>query len=339
MSTTRSRPISRLFALFSVLALILAACGGGEEDAADTTEADIDTTAAETTMAETTIAETTMDTTASETTMADTTAAGDELTLTDMFPEGTVQIGIANEVPYGYEGEDGEPTGEAPEVAKVVLSELGIDNVEASVVEFGSLIPGLQAGQFDMIAAGMFVTPDRAEQVAFSSPDYCATTSFAVAEGNPLGLSDFQSIAESDAVLGVLGGAVEEGYALDSGVPEDQVQTFGDTPSVFDALSAGRIDAVALTEPTILTQVEGREGIEATEGFVPVINGEEQLGCGAFAFTNVEMCETFNAMLNRLQEQDEILPIVEEFGFGETAVQRATEVTVEQLGGEEACSQ
>lgn len=326
----------RLFSVFAVLAMVVAACGtddGG--DTTTTTDGAADTTAADGT--DTTAMDDT-DTTAGDGTDT-TTADGGEMSLTDMFPDGTVQVGIAGEVPYGFEGEDGEPTGEAPEVAKAVLGELGIETVEASVVDFGSLIPGIQAGQYDMIAAGMFINPERAEQVAFSSPDYCATTALAVAEGNPLGLSDFQSIADSDAVLGVLGGAVEEGYALDSGVPEDQVQTFGDTPSVFDALSAGRIDAVALTEPTVLTQVADREGLEATEGFVPVIDGEEQLGCGAFAFTDTEFCNVFNDMLNTFQEEDRILPIVEEFGFGETAVERATEVTVEQLGNEEACTQ
>ena len=333
--TTRLTPITKLVSIVAVLTLALAACGGDDEGG-DTTAGDPDTTAADTTMADTTMADTTM----SDTTGSDTTSdGGGEASLTDMFPEGTVTIGIANEVPYGYEGDDGEPTGEAPEVAKAVLGELGIDTVEASVVDFGSLIPGLQAGQFDMIAAGMFVNPERAEQVAFSAPDYCAATSFAVAEGNPTGVTDFQSFAETDAVLGVLGGAVEEGYAVDSGIPEGQIETFGATPDLFDALTAGRIDAVALTEPTVIAQVENLDGFEATEGFVPVINGEEQLGCGAFAFTNVEMCEAFNTVLTRMQEEGEILPLVEEFGFSETAVNRAAETSVDELGGEPACTQ
>lgn len=77
--------------------------------------------------------------------------------------------------------------------------------MEASVVDFGALIPGLQAGQFDMIAAGMFITPERAEQIIFSDPDYCVSNSFAVAEGNPLGISDFQSIIDSGATLASVG--------------------------------------------------------------------------------------------------------------------------------------
>ena len=32
----------------------------------------------------------------------------------------------------------------------------------------GFVIPGLNAGRFDLIAAGLFITPERCEQVAFS---------------------------------------------------------------------------------------------------------------------------------------------------------------------------
>ncbi len=77
--------------------------------------------------------------------------------------QGYLTVGIANEAPYGFEDENGVPTGEAPEVAKEVLARLGIPEIRSVIVDFGALIPGLTAGRFDMIAAGMFITPDRAE--------------------------------------------------------------------------------------------------------------------------------------------------------------------------------
>lgn len=169
---------------------------------------------------------------------------------------GSITVGFADEIPYGYL-DDGVPTGEAPEVAKVVLERLGIESVEGRVVEFGALINGLVAGQFDMIAAGMFINPERAQQILFSDPDYCATTALAVREGNPLGLTDFESVAANpDARLGVLDGAVEEGYATAAGVQESQIQEFANTADLFDGLIAGRVDAVALTSITVREQVE-----------------------------------------------------------------------------------
>src|SRR5690606_20034329 len=104
-------------------------------------------------------------------------------------------------------------------------------------------------------------------------------------------------------------------------------------PDLFDALEAGRIDAVALTAVTVRENVAEMDGFEATEGFVPVIDGEEQLGCGAFAFRqgDEELRDAFNDVINEMKENDEILPIIEEFGFTEAEVEAAKGVTVDDL--------
>jgi len=253
--------------------------------------------------------------------------------------QGYLSVGIANEAPYGFEDENGVPTGEAPTVAKEVLSRLGIPEIRSVVVDFGALIPGLAAGRFDMIAAGMYITPERAEQVLFSDPDYCGTQAFAVAAGNPLGIQTFEDIAENpDAVVGVMGGAVEEGYAQEAGVPEDRMTVFDTVPNLFEGLLDGRIDAVALTSITVNWQVKqlGDPSIEATEGFLPIIGGEERVPCGGFGFRpeNQALRDAFNETLNEMQQNDEILPLVEPFGWTAADVEQAKDMTLEDLIGE-----
>ncbi len=262
---------------------------------------------------------------------------GDGDLLTELQDAGTVKIGIANEVPYGYEDDAGEVTGEAPEVAKAILAELGIDNVEAEVVDFGNLIGGLQAGQFDLIAAGMYINAERAEQILFSDPDYCVGEAFAVPTGNPEGLTDYQSVIDTGATIAILSGAVEEGYADTAGVPDDQIQLFSDVNAQYDALADGRVDAVTGTSLTVINQVDSREGFEATESFFPVDeNGEEILGCGGFGFRNDNQAfrDAFNDKLNEMQEAGDLLPIITEFGFAEADVRRAQDMTVSDLTGE-----
>ncbi|CAN5189836.1 ectoine/hydroxyectoine ABC transporter substrate-binding protein EhuB [soil metagenome] len=246
----------------------------------------------------------------------------------------TFTIGIANERPYGYE-EDGEATGEAPELGREILSRMDIEVADFEVVEFGALIGGLNAGRYDMIAAGMFINDERAEQVNFADPDYCATTGFAVPEGNPDGLTDFESVIDSGVTLGVLSGAVEADYATDSGVPVDQIDVYQSPEDLFDALSAGRVDAATPPPTPVREQVGGLDGFEATEGFLPVIDGEEQLGCGAFAFPQDQgdVRDEFNDILTEMKANDEILPIIEEFGFTAAEVDAAKGVTVEDLAG------
>lgn len=267
----------------------------------------------------------------------DSAGGGSSGLLAELQEQGSITVGIANEVPYGFEDEDGSVTGEAPEVARVVLAELGIDELEAEVVEFGALINGLQAGQFDMIAAGMFINPERAEQILFSDPDYCVGEAFAVPEGNPDDISDYASVVENgDVTIAILSGAVEEGYAETAGVPDDQIELFTDVNAQYDALEAGRVDAVTGTSLTVRTQVENLDGFEATESFFPLDeDGEEILGCGGFGFRqeNEEFRDAFNDELNALQEAGEIAPIIEGFGFAPEDIEVAEDLTVSDLAG------
>ncbi|MBV9112171.1 MAG: transporter substrate-binding domain-containing protein, partial [Hyphomicrobiales bacterium] len=75
-----------------------------------------------------------------------------ETTLERAKRQGYIRVGFANEAPYGFATPDGKLTGESPEVVKAVLKKIGINQVDGVLTEFGSLIPGLQAGRFDIIA-------------------------------------------------------------------------------------------------------------------------------------------------------------------------------------------
>lgn len=244
-----------------------------------------------------------------------------------------ITIAFANEVPYGYEGDDGQPTGQAPTVAMEVLDRMGITEVNATTVDFDGLIPGLNAGRFDMVAAGMWINADRVQEALFTDPDYCDTTAFAVPEGNPDGLTDYQSVIDADITLGVMGGAVQQDDAEDSGVTN--LETYGTDTDLLDALAAGRIDAYALTNVTVQGQMDVTDGFEATEGFVPEVDGEERLGCGGFVFApaNLDFRDAFNEVVVEMRENGELLGLVEEFGFTQDDLDAASGLTVEDLAG------
>ncbi len=310
---SRTSRWTRLLAVFAVIALFLAACGDDDSTATSDTGGDSSTTAA-------------------GSGSSDTAATG---LLAELQDKGTMKIGIANEVPYGYEDENGDVTGEAPEVAKVVLGELGIDNVEATVVDFGALISGLKAGQFDMIAAGMYINADRAQQILFSDPDYCVGEAFAVPTGNPDNLSDFKSVVDNgDVTIAILEGAVEVGYADAAGIPDNQIELFADVNAQYDALEAGRVDAVTGTYLTVKQQTDVLDGFETTEAFTPVDeNGDEVLGCGGFGFRNENQAlrDAFNDKLNELQDKGELTDVITQFGFAKADVEKAQGLTVADL--------
>ncbi len=210
-----------------------------------------------------------------------------ETTLERIQREGTVRVGFANEAPYAYlDTASGELTGEAPEVLRHVLAQLGVTKVEGVLTEFGSLIPGLKAGRFDIIAAGMYITPKRCEQALFTNPTYSVGEAFAVAKGNPKELHSYADIREhADARIGVVAGAVEQGYAKELGIPADRVVVFPDAPSALEGLRAGRVDAYAGTALTVqdLLNKSGGDKLERADPFEdPVIDGEVMRGYGAY---------------------------------------------------------
>lgn len=263
-------------------------------------------------------------------------ARAGESTLDRIRAEKTVRIGYANEAPYAYlDTKSGRLTGEAPEIARAVLKRMGVDEVEGVLTEFGSLIPGLKAKRFDIIAAGMYITPQRGEQVAFANPTYRIGEAFVVKAGNPLGLHGYEDVAaHPKARLGVVAGTVERGYARAMDVPDDRVIVFPDAPSALAGVEAGRVDAYAGTSLTVqdLLRKAGNRGIERAQPFRdPVVDGKPLVGYGAFAFRkdDRELVEEFNRILAEFIGSPEHLALVRPFGFTENELPMG--VTAEEL--------
>jgi polar amino acid transport system substrate-binding protein len=246
------------------------------------------------------------------------------------------RVAYANEAPYGYlDTATGRVTGEAPEIARVILDRLGVENVEMVVTEFGSLIPGLKAGRFDMVAAGMYITPERCREIAFSLPTYAIGEAFLVRKGNPLDLHSYEDVAAHESArIGVMGGAVEHGYAKDLGVPEDRIVIFPDYPSALSGLRTGRIDALAATDLTVgdLLRKSGEDEFERAEPFTdPAIDGKVMIGYGAFGLRKEdrELLESIDRELSAFIGSKEHLDLVRPFGFSEATL--PGDVTVEDL--------
>jgi polar amino acid transport system substrate-binding protein len=247
--------------------------------------------------------------------------------------QGSITVGIAGEEPYAYL-DGGELTGMDPSVQKKVWANLGIDTVKATQVSFDGLIPGLVARRFDVVAAGMFIIPDRCAQVAFSDPMYCAPDAFLVPAGNPKNITDFKSVADAGIKLGVSGGAVEGIYAKKSGVKSSNIVEVPSTRDGLLQLEQGRIGAFGLTTITLKDILKNNPDtdVELTEPFTPVVDGKEQLGCGGAVFRkeDSDLRQAFNGELAKLKDSGELLKIIEPFGFGPETLP-PKDVTTERL--------
>ncbi|GAA4674693.1 ectoine/hydroxyectoine ABC transporter substrate-binding protein EhuB [Pseudonocardia yuanmonensis] len=267
-------------------------------------------------------------------TQTSTGGAGAGGTLERARSAGTMKVGIANEAPYGFTDSTGKVTGESVEVGRAVLKNLGINDIQATTVDFGSLIPALNANQFDMVTAGMFINAQRCQNAAFSTPDYTAPTAFLVPTGNPDGVSTFEDIKNKNLRLAVLSGAVEQGYAQKSGVPDSQIQVFDSQNTLLQAVTADRVDAAALTNISLNDVVAKNPGsnVEVTKGFFPTIDGKQTVSAGAFVFrkADTDLVNAFNGELTKLHQSGQWLQIVTPFGFTQDNLPGA-DVTTEKL--------
>ncbi|MDN3242985.1 transporter substrate-binding domain-containing protein [Glycomyces tritici] len=199
---------------------------------------------------------------------------------------GKLRIAYANEAPYAYTADDESVTGQSVAVQLYLLDKLGIkaDQIEWKLTEWDALIPGLGTNH-DMVVAGMYVTPERCDAVAFANPDYIMPDALMVRAGNPGGWTTLNAMAETDGVIGVMNGTSEQEVA-DAIFDAERINVQADLSGLILELKSGRCDAIGLTSANLRLAAEADPEVEVTEGFwlVDPDSGEDMIGAGAAVF-------------------------------------------------------
>lgn len=240
-------------------------------------------------------------------------------TLEQARQSGVLRVGIAGERPYAYVDGNGRVTGAQPEVARAVLAGIGVAGLEAVQVRFSELIPGLRERRFDLVAAGITVTPQRCAEVAFTRPDFVAPPAFLVPQGNPRGIGTFQGVVRAQIRLAVLDGSTELIYARAAGVPEERLEIVASQSSLFRAVVGGEVEVGALTEISLADELRRNpgSGVEITSPVEPTVDGRTVVPGAAFAarIGEADLLAAFDAGLTALQASGEWLRITAPFGL------------------------
>ncbi|MGO4674964.1 ectoine/hydroxyectoine ABC transporter substrate-binding protein EhuB [Bosea sp. 2YAB26] len=248
-------------------------------------------------------------------------------TLERIKSQKSVRVGFSNFAPTSFVGPGGEITGSSPELAKAFFKSLGVEKVEGVVGEFGSLIGGLQAQRFDMIAVAMQIQPRRCEQIAFGDPEMQLLQGFVVKKGNPLALKSFKDVADNrNARLGMLTGAGQIRFADIAGVTRDQQILFPDFDKSVAGLQAGRVEAAAgasVALKYILSKINSPEVEFAELSQQPVDEKGQSVTAYAgmgFRQGDTELLGAWNAWLRAARQSGEALRIMAPFGLGENDI-------------------
>ncbi|ALS75227.1 glutamine ABC transporter substrate-binding protein [Planococcus rifietoensis] len=205
--------------------------------------------------------------------------------------------------PFEFE-EDGEYTGIDIDLINAIAENQGFE-IEFNPMDFGGIIPALQAGQLDVAIAGMSITDERKEIVDFSDPYFDAGLSLVVAEDN----NDITALEDLEGkTVAVKSGTTGAQFARDNEAEYGyEISQFEDSPSMFQEVSNGNADVLLEDYPVIAYAIAESELALKTVG--ERLTGD-QYGIAVLKGENAELLEQINAGLQELRdsgEYDEIL--------------------------------
>lgn len=230
----------------------------------------------------------------------------------------TVVIGMEGAYePYNLTDPSGKIVGFEPDVAMDVCARM---KVECKIIaqDWDGMIPGLEAGKFDVIMDGMSITDDRKKQIDFSVPYADVPAALATAKASPLAklagagkLINFDKDkaggaaalkALRDALKGkTIGVQVSTTHATFAGNHLKDVATVKEYKTTDERdldLKSGRIDAV-LDDQTAIAAMLGKDDAKDFTEFGPHLTGGDfGIGVGmGLRKSDADLTAKFNTAL------------------------------------------
>lgn len=182
------------------------------------------------------------------------TACGGEKVSEDKFI-----VGLDDSFPpMGFRDESGEIVGFDIDLAKAVAEEMGME-VEFKAVDWDGVILSLKKGDIDVIWNGLTVTPEREEEINFTSPYLANKQVLIVAKGSDIEHKDDLA----GGVLGIqMGSSSEKALEADADFNDSlsDVRKYGNNTEALMDLASGRVDVVLVDEIVGRYYMSLREG-------------------------------------------------------------------------------
>jgi polar amino acid transport system substrate-binding protein len=167
--------------------------------------------------------------------------------LQQVLNTGTLRVGVVLYAPWGVRAANGELAGFEVDVAKQLAADMG---VKAQIVayDFAKLIPALESGEIDLIAAGLAITPERARHVNFSQPYAEGGISLAAQSRSTSGVKRLEDLDKDSFTVAAVAGSVAVDLAKRV-LPHAKLQVFDNVDAASAALVGGAVDAYLEDEP------------------------------------------------------------------------------------------
>ncbi len=216
---------------------------------------------------------------------------------------GTLKMGTnAAFPPYEFTDENNEVAGIDADIAKAVADKLGME-LEITDMAFDSLIPAVQGGSIDIALAGMTVTPEREEAVAFTDSYATGVQVVVVPEDTEIATIDDLK----DKNIGVQTGTTGDLYCTDD-YGQEYVKQFDNGALAIAALQNGQVDCVVIDNEPAKSFVAANEGLKILD-----TEYKSEDYAAAIAKDNTELLEKVNGAIKELKDDGTIASIIEKY--------------------------
>lgn len=226
-------------------------------------------------------------------------------TLAEVKKAGVITMATSPDFPP-FENLDGtEVVGIEVDVMKLVAKELGVE-LKIEQMDFDSVLPGVQAGKFDVGVSGISVTPAREKNTLFTDPYCLAAQAIVVMEDSAI-----KTKADLEGKkISVQTATTAEEYCMGEGY---DVSAFAANSDAETALTTGKVDAWVIDD---LTAAEMVKEYNATAEKKLVILEEAMTTepyAFAFAFGSEDLVEEINGILAKLVKDGTVKGIFDKF--------------------------
>jgi polar amino acid transport system substrate-binding protein len=259
------------------------------------------------------------------------TNEGNDL-LSKVKKAGVINIGLANDPPASIMNPDGSVSGQGPATVQKIMAKLGVPKVHGIVATFGDLVPGLQAGRWDMIGGVISVTKARCAIVQYTDPFEFNGMEIAwypnVVSQAPTSIGD---VGKRGLIVGFNAGSAYIAIAKNLGVQDSKIQQFPDTAALLEALKSKRIQVIISDTGSLLLTADQQAKYPFQHLDYPP-DGPFIAGALAFRKSDKTLFDAFQAEFKKMKDSGEFDQISAQFQFPPLPADK------KNLGPDEVCA-
>ncbi len=209
-----------------------------------------------------------------------------------------------------YEFYEGEAiVGIDAEIAAAIAEKLGL-TLKIEDMEFDSIITAVNTGKADIGMAGMTVTPERQEEVNFTTSYATGVQAIVVSENSPITSVDDLFADDAKFKIGVQRNTTGDLYTTwdleDAG--KATIDRYSKGADAVMALKTGKVDCVVIDNEPAKAFVAENEGLKILE-----TEYIQEQYAGAVAKTNTALLEAINKALQELIDDGTVQAIIEKY--------------------------